>query len=218
MLTKMKRIKFATLLLVGLIGVPVAGQKVKNEKPKNGLYEQAKKSGGKFVLRYKPNRSTVYPNIEELAKRSNLIIVGRTLGHRPQLRADGNFITKDFLVRIHEVIKGDLPAGTRSMLITLPGGSHRFADGSWVTVKPIGYKEAEDSGLYVFFLKAKKKDDTTFKGHLLASETQGLFALNNGKVEPADLSPDDPVVVKYRGMDASEFLAQIHKAAPRKKK
>ena len=50
---------------------------------KNKLQEMANRAGGHFVLRYRP-RVTVYPNVEELAKRSDIIIVGRTLGHRSQ--------------------------------------------------------------------------------------------------------------------------------------
>jgi len=214
--------KKMALLLVGLLviaGASAVGQKVKTEKPHDRLHDEAKKAGGGFVLRYKPNRSTIYPNIEELAKRSDLIIVGRTLGNQSQIRPDGNFITKDFLVKVQEVIKGELPVGSRSIVVSLPGGGHRFPDGTYAMVSPLGQKEAQDNGVYVFFLKAKtKKKDPAFKGHLLASETQGLFALTNGKVEPADLAADDPIVVKYRDMDVPSFLSEIHKAVPRKKK
>jgi hypothetical protein len=180
------------------------------------LHDRAIKAGGKLVWRYRANRSLIYPNVEELAKRSDVIVVGRSLGHRPSLSPDGTFITNDFLVRVQDVIKGDVPSG-KSIVVSLPGGAYRFSDGTFAALMPANYKQAEDGGTYVFFLK-KKKIGSVFKGHMLASETQGLFALKEGKVEPADSVRSDPVVVKYRGMGAANFLAQIHMAVPRKKK
>ncbi len=199
--------------LVSVVSLPALGQ---TAKPSDTLHEMAKKAGGKFVLRYRPNRSTIYANVEELAKRSDIIIIGRTLGHRPSLRPDGNFITKDYLVKVQEVIKGDLPDGG-SIVVSLPGGAYQFPDGTLVAVMPIGQREAEDQRIYIFFLKAKKQN-SVFQGYLLASETQGLFGLIDGHVEPTDSVAADPVVVKYRGRSAAEFLGQVHKAVPRKKK
>ncbi|HEX8282832.1 MAG TPA: hypothetical protein VF588_05735 [Pyrinomonadaceae bacterium] len=181
---------------------------------KDKLHEMAKKSGGHFVLRYKPNRSTLYPNVEELAKRSDVIVIGRTLSHRSRLQPDGNFITQDFLVKVQEVVKGDIPNG-RSIVVTLPGGSHRFPDGTYAIVEPVGNRPARDSGIYVFFLKAQKKN-SPFKGYLLASEMQGMFELTGGKVETSDASADNPIVRNYRQMSAPDFLKEIHKAVPRK--
>jgi hypothetical protein len=184
------------------------------QHPRETLHDRAKKSGGNLVWKYRSNRSVVYPNIEELAKRSDIIVVGRALGHRSSLRPDGKFITEDFLVRAQEVIKGDVPLG-RSLTVSLPGGSYRFPDGAHVHVMPANYRQAEDGGIYIFFLKKKK--GAAYKGYRLVSETQALYAVRDGQVEPANLVKSDPVVVKYQGMGAGEFLAQIHKAVPIKK-
>ncbi len=197
-------------------GVRAQNAKSKSTTPKITLHEQAKKGNGKFISKYKANRGTIYPNIQELAKRSDLVIVGRVLSHKSSLTPDERFITQDFLVKVNEVIKGDLLRG-RSVLVTLPGGRHMFRDGAYAAIMPVGYKEPEDKGLYVFFLKSRKKD-SAFKGQRLLSERQGMFALTKGTVEPAELAPDDPMNVKYRGMGAPLFLEQIHKAVPRKKK
>ena len=199
--------------LIGMMSLSVAAQRV---KPKNSLHDMAKKAGGHFVLRYRPSRTTIYADVEELAKRSDLIIVGQTLGHRSSLRPDGNFITKDYLVKVQEVIKGDL-GGARSILVTVPGGTYRFPDGTFATVKPLGEREVEDRQTCVFFLRSKKVKGV-FNGYLLVSETQGLFSLANGNTEPVSTFTDHPVVVKYRGMGAAEFLKEIHKAVPRNKK
>lgn len=207
---------FAVIMLWAGASGPGLGQNAKPlpTKQKVTLYERAKKAGGKYVSRYAANRSTLYPNVEELAKRSDLIVVGRTLSHKASLTPDERFITQDFLVKVQEVIKGDLTKG-RSVLITLPGGTHRFPDGIYAAIMPNGYKSPEDGGTYVFFLKSREKD-SVFNGYRLISESQGLFALTNGTVEPADLVKDDPVHLKYREMGAGAFLQQIHRAVPRK--
>jgi len=204
----------ALTAVVGAAGVVAQNAKPKTVKPRVTLYEQAKKAGGKYVLKYKPERGTIYPNVEELAKRSDLIVVGRVLSHKSNLTSDERFITQDFLVKVQEVIKGELPRGA-SVLLSLPGGTHRFPDKVFAAMAPVGFKQPEDGGLYVLFLKTKNKD-SAFKGQRLVSEDQGLFALTNGTVEPADRTADDPVSVKYRKMSAATFLHEIHKAVPRK--
>jgi hypothetical protein len=188
----------------------------KAAKPKITLHDQAKKAGGKLVMKYKGNRGTIYPNVEELARRSDLIVVGRVLSNKSNLSTDQKFITQDFLVKVHEVIKGDLARG-RSVLVSLPGGRHRFQDGAYAAIMPVGFKLPEDKGIYVFFLKSKGKD-SAFKGQRLVSERQAMFALTNGTVEPSELAADDPMNVKYRKMDAASFLREVHKGVPRKKK
>ncbi len=209
------------LFIVGLAGV--ASLSSLAQQPIGiSLHALALTNGGKFVLKYKANRSTIYPNIAELANRSDLIVVGKTIGHRSSLRADGKFITEDYFVKVQELLKGSLstnrlPNGTspsnRSILVSLPGGAYRFADGAIAAVLPVGEKAAEDGHVYVFFLKAKLPV-SVYNGYLLASETQGLFALTNGVVDPADAVVNDPVVVKYHGMRAADFLREIHKAIP----
>ena len=80
-------VALATTLIVMLIGLSPAGEATSfAQEPNQDLYELAKKAGGKLVLRYLPDRSVVYPNLEELAKRTDIIVVGRTLGHRAKLR------------------------------------------------------------------------------------------------------------------------------------
>lgn len=218
-----KHIRRTALLVIVLAvaqALPVRAQKHKPVPPPrptqstDRLHEMAKKSGGQFTLRYKPNHSALFANVGELAKRSDLIVVGRTLAHRSSLRPDGNFITQDFLVKVQEVIKGELP-NARSITITLSGGGHRFSDGTSTAVWPVGVRLVEDSGIYVFFLKSPKKN-SPFKGYLLVSELQGVFALTGGSVEPADESADHPLVRNYQHMPAADFLGEIHRAVPRK--
>jgi hypothetical protein len=200
----------ALVLLTASSGL-VVGQQVKST-----LNDRARKTGGKLVWRYRAPRSVIYPNVEELAKRSDLILVGKALAHRSNLREDGKFMTNDFLVRVQEVLKGDAPVGG-STVISIPGGARKFADGSFAALLPANFKAVENGGIYVFFLEDKKKKASPYAGHMLVSETQGLFEVRDGRVEPADSVDSDPVVKKYRGMGASNFFAQIRSAVPKKK-
>jgi hypothetical protein len=177
---------------------------------KNRLQELANQEGGHFVLRYHPN-ATVYPNVEELAKRSDIIIVGTTLGHRSKLTPDGNFINQEVLVRVQEVLKGE-PG--RSLVITVPGGSHRFDDGSYAIVEAIGQRQPEDRSICVFFLKAAVAGEGAVLR--LSSEVQGVINLTGGKAQPASMRADDPFVSRYKEMGAADFLREVHKAVPRK--
>lgn len=209
---KIHRLVFIALVaIVGASSAPILAQ----QKTRTDLQTRAKSTGGKLVWRYRPTRSVVYPNIEELAKRSDAVLIGRTLGHRSKLAADGKFITQDFLVRVQEVLKGDVTNGS-SITISLPGGSHKFKDGTRVHVMPALFKQAQDGSSYVFFLKTPR--GSANKNYRLTSEIQGLFAFKDGQVEPAYGSATDPIVAKYQGMPAKTFLVKLHAALPRDKK
>jgi hypothetical protein len=200
------------LLAVALVGVVALAQQVSPDNPAT-LHEQAQKAGGRLVWRYAPDHSVTYANIEELAKRSDVIVVGRTVGHRARLRSDGKLIIENFVVRVLDVIKGDVPSRT-SLTVSIPGGSYRFPDKTAAVVIPTNYRRPEDLGIYVFFLKK----NPTSQVYDLTSESQGLFEVTTGKVQPADLVIDHPVVMKYREMDVPTFLKQIHQAVPSIKK
>lgn len=217
----MKNLRGLTLTLVALtfaLSVQTQAQRKGPPPPptqtKHKLQELANRAGGHFVLRYRP-KVTIYPNIEELAKRTDIIIVGRTLGHRSKLTADGNFINREVLVRVHEVIKGD--PGGRSLVITIPGGEHRFDDGSYAIVEPIGQPRPENQNISVYFLKSPDTRENA-KGLRLSSEAQGIIDVTGGKTAPSSTSASDPFVARYKEMSAADFLREVHKAVPRKVK
>jgi hypothetical protein len=218
MLKNFRAVAFILIALLLALSFAQAQQKKGKVPPpaqsKNKLQELANKAGGHFVFRYRPS-VTIYPNVEELAKRTDIIIVGRTLGHRSKLTADGNFINQEVLVRVQEVVKGD-PGGS-SLVILVPGGAHRFDDGTYAVVEPIGQREPEDQTLSVFFLKAPGSGQEANRLRL-SSEAQGIIALGTGKAEPSSLSPRDPFVTRYKEMSAVDFLREVHKAVPRKVK
>ena len=195
------------LIAIGSTGLSVKSR-VRGQQPQGSLHERAKQNGGKLAAKIRTDRSVIYPNIEELAKRSELIVVGRTLSHRSHLTADGTSITTDFWVLPLDFVKGQIKRG-ELVLASLPGGAHKFSDGTAALLKAITYNEAQNGKTYVFFLKGI---DASSKGHELVGGAQGQFELDltTGEVEPADTDSSDPVVIKYKGKPAKEFLAEIH--------
>ena len=141
-------------------------------------------------------------------------MVGRIIGQKSNLTADERAISQDFMLKVQAVIKGDLAKGT-AVLFSLPGGTHRFPDKTFAAMVPIGFKQPQKDGIYVLFLKSHRSN-SPYKGRRLVSESQGIFALTSGVVEPANLVADDPVNVKYRKMAAAQFLRELHQAVPRK--
>lgn len=182
------------------------------KKDKEKLHDKAKKAGGAVVLRYRPSRSKIFSSLSDLGAHSDVVIIGRVLGHRPALTPSGNLITNNFLVKVLEVRKGDL-AGTRSIIISSPGGAYKFPDGTRAAVVPTGYKELEDGVIYALFLKARGNG----ANYRLVSESQGAFALKPQGLEPADLDTTRPIM-KYRGLTPVAFLRELHKAVPVKKR
>lgn len=180
--------------------------------PRTTVYERAKKAGGKLIWHYRADRRVVHRDLDQLSKGSKDIVIGRVLGHRPSLSADGKFITNDFLVKVQDVIKGDLPAG-RSIFVSVPGGAYRFPDGTLAAVLPTGYRPPQERRIYVFFLKGNSR----FKGHELVSEAQGLFDVTDGTVQSADMLSTDPLLT-YNRMSVPSFLRELHTVIREKKK
>ena len=94
------RLLLALLVIAVASSVALQAQRKPVRKPvptqrNNKLHEMAVKAGGKHVFRYKPRGATLYPNVEELAKRSDIVIVGRALTYRSKLSEDGNFLNQE---------------------------------------------------------------------------------------------------------------------------
>jgi hypothetical protein len=175
------------------------------QEPGRDLHELAVRKGGKAVVRFSPDRAVRYPNIEELARRSDLVVVARTLHNRSRLRPDGKFISEVLWVRVQEVIKGNLTNAVK-IPVVVPGGLWRFQDGSVVMLEPKESIRPENGGSYVFFLG---KQSAVYKGREVVGGFQGVFDLTGGIVTPADQAGEDPVVEKYSGMSAGKFLAKL---------
>lgn len=204
-----KRYRAALLVLaaIAVFTLRPAGELTGSAQQAAGtLYEQAKRAGGKLVVRHKPDRGVVYEDLAALARQSDAIVVGRPISNRGRVSADGKSVTQDYRVRVQGVVKGGV-AGGETITVSLPGGAYRFPDGTYVNVRPTDYRQATNRRLYVFFLKAA--------GGVYepTAQTQALFDLTDGTVEPAHGVATDPVVVKYKGMDAAAFLKELRASA-----
>ena len=115
------------------------------------LHDRAVRGGGRLVEKFRAERSVIYPNLAELVRRSNAVVIGRVSNHRQHLTTDGNSVTTDVSVVVQEVVKGNLrPGGV--VLVSLPGGAHRFEDGVTALLYADNYRPARNGKTYVFFL------------------------------------------------------------------
>lgn len=199
----------AVMVVVTVLAVlallPAGGLTGRAQRSEPTLHERAKKAGGKLGVVYEPDHKAFSHDLEKLARRSDVIVVGRPLSNRGTLSPDGKSVMQDYRVRVQGVIKGDVPGGS-TITVSLPGGGYRFTDGMFVSVRAKDYRQAENGKLYVFFLNAKGS------GYKLAGGTQGLFNLADGTVEPASSSRNDPLVTKYKGADPGTFLKELRDA------
>ncbi|HEU4390162.1 MAG TPA: hypothetical protein VFV34_20340 [Blastocatellia bacterium] len=209
------RLPSAVLLSQLIITSLVAGTEASGQQPGGSLHDRAKQQGGRLVEGFKADRSVVYPNLTELARRSTSIVIGRTLTNRAHLTTDGNFITTDCSVGVQEVLKGSVRRGS-VVLVSLPGGSHRFADGVKATLTATNYRPAEKGRTYLFFLKEK---GAITKGLELAGGVQGLYDLDfaANTVVPADVVPKASIVQWCRNKSIKEFLVELHRAVGKAK-
>lgn len=198
---KNSSIRILAALACGAFGFAAMAQ-----EPNQDLHSMAQRAGGKLILHYMPDHSVRYPNIDEIARRSDLIIVGRVVMNRPRLRADGKFVTQSLWVRVQEVVKGQAPFGG-AITVIAPGGAYRFSDGSLVFVDPRASNLPQVGHSYVFFLQ---NYGSVYRGHELVGGYQGMYDLTGGGVGPADTLAGDPVITYYKGMNAGQFLALLH--------
>jgi hypothetical protein len=205
----MRKPYLTLLVLTGVLAL--SGPVVSAQKQKSNLHDRAKQSGGKLVEKFQAERSVIYPNLTELAKRSTAIVIGRALNHRAHLTTDGTFITTDVSVAVQEVVKGNLRRGS-VVLVSLPGGGHRFEDGVTAFLYADNYRPAQNGKTYVFFLDKK---GPVARGYELAGGIQGQFELSfeSGKVIAGDTVPVDPIVPKYRNKPIKDFLVELHRVA-----
>ena len=96
------------------------------------------------------------------------------------------------------------------MTVRLPGGGHRFDDGSMIYSYANYYHPARNGEIHVFFLK---RAATGLRQFEMCGGPQSHFRLDfaNDKVVPADTMLRDPLVQKYKGSSIRDFLRGIHR-------
>lgn len=199
-------VKVAALaILIGSVGMSTGAQQ------RRSLHDRAQQNGGRLVEKFKADRSSAFPNLEELARRSNAIVVGRALTNRARLTSDGDSITTDFSIVVQESIKGALRLGS-VVVVSLPGGAHRFEDGVTAFLYAANYRPARNGRSYVFFLD---RHGPVSRGWVLTGGIQGQFEMDfaTEKIIPAGTAGQDPLVDRYKDKTIRSFLVELHQAA-----
>ncbi len=103
--------------------------------------------------------------------------------------------------------------------VSMPGGSHRFADGTIARQYVWGYHRVQNQASYLFFLQ-ESPTRTIIRGAVayeLALGQQGQFELNyeTDAVTPAAGEAFHPIGVRYRGRSVRDLLVELHAAVPR---
>lgn len=199
------------LVISGLSFNPSLDAGTRAMQQQGNLHDRAVHSGGRLAEGFMAERATIYPNVTELARRSSAIVIGRAAHRRDHLTSDGNSITTDVSVVVQEVVKGNMRTGS-VVLVSLPGGAHRFEDGVTAFLYAKNYRPAQNGKTYVFFLDRR---GPVSRGYELTGGIQGQFELDfaSGKVVTGDTVLIDPVVHQQGNQLIKSFLVELHTAA-----
>lgn len=149
--------------------------------------------------------STPETFLQNLAAKSDAIVVGTIASKSSQLTENGTFIFTDYDVAVKEVLK-DNKANTiqpQSIIeVTRPGG-RVLLQGRAITARDKNFKPLEIGEPYLLFLKYVP---TTNSYHAVSDK--GSFKLTGNKVEPLTEAPDTLRIDK----DATSFISDVRAA------
>lgn len=179
------------------------------------LHDRAQLAGGTLLEPYPDDGDVTSATVAELFRRSPIVVIGKVLAQRAHLSADGQRVTTDIAVDSQEVLRGPVVVG-QVVRISLPGGSHRFADGVIVHQTTAGYQKPNVGGTHVLFLREARPALSDKTEYELAVGKQGQIELDfaNGKVIPGFGGAEmlDPIATKTRKTPLAEFLVELHAA------
>lgn len=208
----------SSLKILIMVVITLAGAiQVANGQPSKTLYDLAKEKGknGKYVHTFDATGGVSYANVEDLAKRSDAIIVGRPVRIRSYLAPDGASITTRYWMRLQGVIKGSFNRKSR-IVVSAPGGAHVFQDKTTVAVRSMYYQPPQKGHIYVLFLR-KDANDPKQWNVLGGSQGQFELILPNDEVKSGVTGSRNPLrnslVNKYKNISAREFLKEVRGAA-----
>jgi hypothetical protein len=177
------------------------------------LHAKALRSGGKVQERLAAEY-VINADLEGLAARSDLVVIGRVLTVRNLLTDDQTGIQTDVMFQVQEVLQGAVRAGD-VLVISGPGGTVLFSDGTTATQYTQEYHPLQKNGTYALFLReSAAKVLGGHKAHRLATGIQAQFQLDwlDSTVWPAVQLLRDPLWVRYGGKPIADFLRDLHGA------
>jgi hypothetical protein len=201
------------VILVGVKNRVTSGYPFPQGATPKTLYDLAKEKGkgGKYIHIIDVTDGVSYPNIEEIAKRSDAIIIGRPFRNDSKMSQDGTAITSYHWVKPQQAIKGVIKRN-RAIMVSVPGGTHRYQDGTIVLTHSRFYRQPMKDHVYVLFLKQEGNDPKRWS---VVGGSQGQFELDlsNKKVKPGELKKNGPVRVKYKDMSIRQFMREVRRVA-----
>ena len=188
------------------------------QEPQGPLHDRARRAGGHLTEKLTGEPQSVFATIGELAARAPVIVIGQVLAARSHLSDDRKRLTSDFVFKVQEPVKGDVKPGAH-ITVSVPGGSHRFADGSTVKQYRPGYRPMQEGGRYLLFLHESPSRRITRNAVVfeLAAGSQGQFELDfeANAVKPGVGERAHPLAARYQRVDILALLSELHEAVPR---
>jgi hypothetical protein len=174
------------------------------------LYDQAKAygKGGVYQKKISAVAGPDLSDVIQMRARSQHVVAASPIFNRATLTSDGTMINTQITFKIHSVVSGDgtLKPG-QSIVVSLPGGSHRYEDGTIVSLYSVYYRPPLDSKKqFLLFLQR------AYGAWSLVGGAQGQFDIDGqGKtVRPADLRAG-PLQQSYKDAPLAPMLLKLRK-------
>jgi hypothetical protein len=173
-------------------------------RQQDGLHKAALANGGTYQSG--PDAPPKYrmADLKQLVADSPVIVVAEVSKATPALIHDGRDIVTNYTFNVIQSIKGT--AGTSSVL-TMPGGTYKFSDGSVVIENEPVWKSLKTSTAYILFLKQASDNPRAFRS---VSAGQGVFEItSDGRhLVSHTYVQNDPLIDEASAGEAA-FLAKV---------
>jgi hypothetical protein len=183
------------------------------QSPKT-LQERARANAGTLTEQLAVRAAPQLVTLADMCARSPIVVVGTVMARRGHLSKDGATVQTDLALRVQDVVKGTVRAGS-VLYVAVPGGSFRFTDGAKVHQVTNGYLRPRPGHQYVLFLRPLVAAAGAKADYELALAAQGQFELDRSvdKVRPANTDRHSSLAKRYTNMKVAPFLAELHRAA-----
>lgn len=180
---------------------------------KRTLREKARQSR-KIVDTENPTNLPSLATLDDLARASDIVVIGTAKSNGSKLSQDEKKITLDYEMVAEKVYKGSLSQGG-VFTVSLPGGQVVFPDGSTAAISTPWFKKMQNDKTYLLFLKQEQGRPFTTVGG-----PRGLFQIptdaTSRKVQAHTLIANDPLL-KYNDVEVRAFLRELRKSFSKEK-
>jgi len=213
-------LKFGLVLLVILTAIGLGlshNNRSRGQRPgtvsvgnDNRTLAERAKQARHLIGEESPNLNSRSTDLEQLAARSGVVLIGTAQKNVCRLTPDGRSSTINYDVKIEYVMKGNLKPDNR-ITVKLPGGSVAFPDGSSAEVRTPWFKKMQEGTTYLLFLT----DSDGSGSYFTTGQAQGVWEIPTGTKTRAVKSHtgimNDPMW-KYQNLDVKVFLKEVRQA------